>query len=103
MIRLVIAWFLVACAIMTLGRDAFLGYERGHFALAPLGEIWYAIDRGSLNLVQAVVERYVHPFVWDPVLFTIIGLPAAPFFAFLALILFFWVWRSRQGRRRWRR
>lgn len=103
MIRLVIGWILIAAAATTLGRDAILGYERGHLALAPLGEVWYALDRGSLNLLQAVTERYLHPFLWDPILFTFIGLPAAPLFAVLGALLLVWVRRSRQGRRRWRR
>jgi hypothetical protein len=41
------------------------------------GELWYRIDPGSLNLTQAVIQRYVHPGLYDPVLLTVLLWPAA--------------------------
>jgi len=34
--------------------------------------LWFDLDRSSLNLVQAVVQRYIHPFLWDPIIVTIL-------------------------------
>ena len=31
----------------------------------PLGRIWYTVDRGSLNLAQATIERGVWPPLWQ--------------------------------------
>ena len=31
-----------------------------------LGSWWYWLDPGSLNFVQAITQRYVAPWVWDP-------------------------------------
>lgn len=50
------------------------GYElathRGADPYAPLtaGQLWFDLHVGSLNVVQAVVQRYVHPGLWDPVI-----------------------------------
>lgn len=49
--------------------------ETFRFRLA--GEIWYKAHPGSLNLLQAVVERYVSPKLWDPGLVWILFQPAA--------------------------
>jgi hypothetical protein len=53
----------------------------------PLGELWFKLDVGSLNLVQAVVERYIWPPLWDPVIASVLQIPAALFFAVPAVIL----------------
>jgi len=41
------------------------------------GELWYRIDPGSLNLTQAVIQRYVWPELYDPALLTVLLWPAA--------------------------
>lgn len=33
-----------------------------------VGQLWYELDRSSLNLAQAVIQRYVSPFLWDRIL-----------------------------------
>ncbi|MHA1524838.1 MAG: hypothetical protein ACTSY1_10590 [Alphaproteobacteria bacterium] len=47
----------------------------GALELTPLGETWFKIDPPSLNLVQAVVERYTHPLIWDPLIVTVLQWP----------------------------
>lgn len=32
---------------------------------AALGDVWYGLDPGSLNLLQAVTQRYLSPALWD--------------------------------------
>jgi hypothetical protein len=72
MIGRLIGWiiFLAGCAI--LARDVFVSIDTGHWAPIALGQLWFDIDRSSLNLVQAVVQRYIHPFLWDPIIVTIL-------------------------------
>ncbi len=53
----------------------------------PLGELWFKLDVASLNLVQAVVERYIWPPLWDPAIASVLQIPAALFFALPAAIL----------------
>ncbi|QQP92603.1 hypothetical protein IGS68_24500 [Skermanella sp. TT6] len=62
----------------------------GGLHLSAAGELWYRLHPGSLNLTQAVVQRYLMPELWDPVLLTVLLWPAAlvlavPGLALLAL------------------
>ena len=44
--------------------------------LTAAGELWYRLSPGTLNLTQAVTQRYVLPELWDPVLLTVLLWPA---------------------------
>ena len=41
------------------------------------GEYWFKAHSESLNLAQAVIQRYLHPSVWDPFLVNILLWPIA--------------------------
>ncbi|WP_210272799.1 hypothetical protein [Chthonobacter rhizosphaerae] len=58
---------LVADGIRSLAADAVV--------LTPLGQTWFQLHPGSLNLLQAVVQRYLHPYIWDPILLTVLLWP----------------------------
>ncbi len=65
----------------------------------PLGELWFRLNPGSLNLIQAVVERYIWPPLWDPAIASVLQLPAIFCFAVPALVLLgLCVLRRRRGR-----
>ncbi len=49
--------------------------EKGSYLPLKAGEIWALIDRPSLNLTQAGIERYVAPWLWDPVMLTLLTSP----------------------------
>lgn len=48
----------------------------GMYRALATGEVWYALDQGSLNLAQAVIQRYVHPAIWDALADTVLIAPA---------------------------
>lgn len=50
----------------------------GLFGFVSLGDLWARMDGASLNLVQAIVQRYLLPALWDPMLVTVLLLPAWP-------------------------
>jgi len=64
--------------------------------LRPLGELWYRIDPGSLNLVQAVIERYIWPPLWDPGIVTVLQQPALAVFGVPAAVLLLAGWIGRR-------
>ena len=76
---------LVVIAAAAFGYEMLAAVGGGGWRIVPTGELWFAIDTGSLNLAQAVVQRYVHPGLWDPViagllqwpLWSILGGPGA--------------------------
>jgi hypothetical protein len=55
-----------------LARDAFAWIETKQWTPISLGQLWYNLDPSSLNLMQAVVQRYIHPFLWDPIIVTVL-------------------------------
>jgi len=68
----------VAFIILAIGVG---GYElaglavSGRYSPATLGETWFALDVGSLNLVQAVIQRFLHPGLWDPIIVWLLRWP----------------------------
>lgn len=60
-----LGWILLLAGAGFLAADAVAWLRAGSVAPTPLGQIWFAIDRFSLNLVQAVVERYVAAALWQ--------------------------------------
>jgi hypothetical protein len=80
--------------------DFLVPVEEDAFRFRLLGEIWYKADPGSLNLLQAVVERYIHPALWDPAFLWLLLRPAALIAGGLALVFLLPALLIRQRRRR---
>ncbi len=75
-IGLILGWLLLLAALGVLVWEI-LGRKEGEaFSLRPAGQFWYGLDSGSLNLTQAVIERYLWPPLWDPVILSVLQLPA---------------------------
>lgn len=72
-----------------IGRDILFSREAGYFDVFSLGEAWYGIDPSSLNLVQALVQRYLADWLWDPLIATLLQGPvwAIPVVGLLILLL----------------
>ena len=94
----VLGWLIILSGIAVLARDIMVGVETGVWAPIALGQLWFDLDRSSLNLAQAVVQRYISPVLWDPV---ITGLLYC--WAFLVLLIlgaiFLSIFRRRARRR----
>lgn len=64
------------------------------------GSVWHSIEPSSLNLVQAVTQRYIHPALWSRVIMPVLLQPAVGVFlatAGIALLLLLasLLWRRR--------
>lgn len=77
-----IGWILLAVAAALLGRDLLDAYRTGSLQVAALGEIWFKLSPGSLNALQAGVERYLSVWLWDAII-----TPLLHFWAFLVPLL----------------
>lgn len=97
----ILGWLLVAMALLALGGDGLRWLESGRLSFVALGEFWYRLDPGSLNLLQALVQRYLLPELWDPVIITLLTWPAFAVLGALGLFLLI-VFRARPPRRRQR-
>ena len=69
---------LIAIALGMLGFELISMSRGNQFNLIPIGQLWFNLNPGSLNLFQAVTERYVSVWLWDNI-FTPMLLWKAPF------------------------
>jgi hypothetical protein len=53
----------------------------------PLGQMWNNIHANSLLLLQPAIERHVAPWLWDPVVLSILTAPAWLVLGILGAIL----------------
>lgn len=67
---------LIALALAALGYEIWAALQAGAYRTIAAGELWFTLDRGSLNLSQAVIQRYVHPWLWEPAIVTLLQWPA---------------------------
>jgi len=67
-----IGWIVFLAGVARLVWDLLAWIKTGRWAPIALGQVWYELDRSSLNLIQAVVQRYIHPFLWDPIIVSIL-------------------------------
>ena len=72
MIGRLIGWIFFLAGLSVLVRDGLVWIDTKHWAPISLGQLWFDFSRSSLNLIQAVVQRYIHPFLWDPIIVTIL-------------------------------
>lgn len=95
-----LAWIFIALGLAVFARDIWVFLETGVASMTPVGQLWYSLHAASLNLVQAVVERYIHPFLWDPVIFSVLRLPASLLFLVVGIVLALTFRRRRRRHRR---
>ena len=98
MIGRLIGWIIFLAGLSVLVRDVLVWVDTKHWAPIALGQLWFDLDRSSLNLVQAVVQRYIHPFLWDPIIVSVLLSWAFAVLMILGALLLV-VFRRRNSRR----
>ena len=68
----IVGWGALLAGLSVLVRDVIAWFDTRVWAPIALGQLWYELDRSSLNLVQAVTQRYVSAFLWDRVIVNIL-------------------------------
>ena len=89
-IAALVGWILAAAALVAFANDVVSFAQTGTYRVIPAGEVWFNGHVASLNLTQAVVQRFLHPLLWDPVIATMLQWPAwsllgAPAAIFIAI------------------
>jgi hypothetical protein len=97
-----LGWALVIIALLIVGAGIGIWLVAGP---TTGGELWFRLDHESLNLVQAITQRYISPWLWDPVIVDILlwpaGLAVMPLAVIPALIGIALVALFRRRRRGW--
>ncbi|MEM8948117.1 MAG: hypothetical protein AAGA21_13580 [Pseudomonadota bacterium] len=71
-------WFgilLLALALLALIYELIMAATGGYRTIAA-GELWFRLHPYSLNLSQAITQRYLFPSLWDPVIVGLLQWPA---------------------------
>ena len=76
LLRLFGSWFLLIATLAFIYDASRAVSSKAGFVSTSLGEHWFKLHVASLNLLQAMVERYVSPKLWDPAIVTVLHMPA---------------------------
>jgi len=88
-VRVLGVWSLVlAMVVLTVDGTKSLASGDQQWVMTPLGEHWFSFDAPSLNAAQAIIERYLHPFLWDPLIVSLLQTPTWMFFGLLGVVLY---------------
>ena len=68
----IVGWGALLAGLSVLVRDVIAWFDTRVWAPLALGQLWYELDRSSLNLVQAVTQRYISAFLWDRVIVNVL-------------------------------
>ncbi len=95
----VLGWLLIVLAVATAGHEAISSLDAGAYTTFAFGALWAKIDLASLNLIQAVIQRYVWPWLWDGVIVNLLLLPAWAVLGVPGAVMA-WAFRARNRRAR---
>lgn len=93
----VLATLSLAVAVIMSVLDATRSIAADALILTPLSESWRAVSPQSYRAAETAVSEVLWPYVWDPVILTLLSAPG--FAVFLALALVFYMIGRRPERR----
>jgi hypothetical protein len=85
---------LIAAGFVGLIIDGTRSIANSALSFTPLGEIAFRLFPKGFPLIEPAVTRYVHPWLWDPVLLNFFLLPASVV-AFILGAVLLWLARAR--------
>ena len=83
---------LIGLALLALAAGLYL-----MFGSDPLGALLFRLDSGLLSLVQAAVQRYLLPMLWDSVLLPVLEAPVWVVPLVLGAVLTIFGWMRARG------
>lgn len=89
---------LLAAALVAAVLDLTRSIADNRIVLTPLHQDWQRLAPSSLEAAQQWVSGTLHPFVWSPVIESVL---AAPSWAVLALLAIACGMAARRRKRRW--
>ncbi len=82
-----IGWLLILLGVIALGVELLQSLEAGTWEPVALGQMWFQIEPVSLQQMQPLVQRYLHPVIWDPGIQSVLLWPAWTFLMGVGIIL----------------
>lgn len=88
-----IGYLFVAAGFVALVLDGARSIANAGLRLTPLGEVLISVIQERYQLIQPAIERNLHPWLWDPLLLSLLRAPAA---AVALLLGFALLWLGRR-------
>ena len=85
--------FRLGRALLRLGRPLVPAWRRDEWLREWESELWHRLDPASLDATKAVTQRYLFPWLWDPIAIWILLQPAAAVLGVLGLLI---AWLARR-------
>ncbi len=82
-----VAWLCLGIAVFSFGWAVIDSVDAGSIHFGALGEQWFRLHRESLSLAQPAIQRHIAPWLWDPVMQTVLLWPGWLVFGVLGLVL----------------
>ena len=87
-------------AIFSCSFDCHLLMYESEPKFSSIGEFWYELSPSSIQMSEALISRYIdpcsqfrslncNPFLWHPLVSTILIMPSTPTFIFFSIIFLF--------------
>lgn len=83
----VIGYLLVLAALTVLVAEVIDFVTTGDWTIISAGDVWYRIDRSSLAGAQFGIQRNIADWLWDPVIATLLHVPAWAFLGLSGVLL----------------
>lgn len=74
-LRLIGSWFLIAAMIALVYDGTKSMGNPNMWIITSFSDIWGKLHPSSFAAAQVGVEKWVHPFLWDPILINVMALP----------------------------
>jgi len=94
----ILGWLFIVAALTVLVRDVLASADPGAITLITAGELWFHLHQTSLQVAEPAIARHVPvigPWLWHPVISTLLTWPALFVFAVPGLLLS-WLFRPRR-------
>ena len=95
LIRLVGVWFLLLAMVAAVIDATKSLAGGGAWVVTPMGEQWKALNAQSLDAAKAWVTSNAGPYLWDPIITTILHAPTWVVFGILGVLLY-WLGQKRK-------
>lgn len=94
----IIGWIFLIAALAVLARDVLASIDAGSLSLIAAGELWFSLHQTSLQVAEPAIARHIPvigPWLWHPVISTLLTWPALFVLAVPGLLLS-WPFRTRR-------
>lgn len=83
-----LATFSLAVAVVMAVLDATRSIASDMIVLTPLSESWQTVFPASYGAAEAAVSEVLVPYMWDPLILTLLSAPGFAVFVVLALLFY---------------